>query len=243
MEGVLLPRQRNIIAASDVISTDLIIKQLRNFLTLLLLITACSACSSVSKEWYYVPATTHQTVKSREGYFKRVHQQFNIADSSGQNIAAVSTSNGAGVTVLVGPPYLPVLPVGLITIFYKQDVQFIMDLNLAPADGYFMPLAIDSDGYKTTRDSLKAKRIATACPLKTTACYMIVNGTKKVPLRVQEYFMGSTKTHSYRFFADIRFGQVRTLTIVTGNPILDRTLKNITFKRRSTITYDFFAFS
>jgi hypothetical protein len=71
---------------------------LRNFLTLLLLITVCSGCSSVSKEWYYVPATAHQTVKSREGgYFKRVHQQFNIADSSGKNIAAVSTSNGAGV--------------------------------------------------------------------------------------------------------------------------------------------------
>ena len=150
----------------------------------------------------------------------------------------IGTSNGLGLPLLGGPLFLAVFPVGLVNIFYKGNVQFEMDLLETPRDGYFMPLAIDSDSYKTTRDSLKALRIATVRPLNTTGCYMIVNGTKKVPLHVTEYFMGSATSHSYRLQAAIRFAQVRTVTIVTGNPMLDRVLKNITFKRKSRIIFD-----
>jgi len=69
------------------------------------------------------------------------------------------------------------------------------------------------------------------------------NTAKKVPLRVSEYFMGSTKSHSYRMSAAIRFGRVRMVTIVTGNPALDRALKNIIFKRSSRLTYAVLGFS
>ncbi len=197
----------------------------------------------VSKQYYYVPATVHQTIKSEDGYVKMVHQRIEISDSSGKHIGAVSTSNGIGVPLLAGPPYLPVLPVGLVTVFYKGDEQFEMDIIVSPDDGYFLTLAIDSDGYKKTRDSLSALRVMTARPLQTTACYIMVNGSKKVPLRVSEYFMGSTKSHSYRMAADIRFGSVRRVTIVTGNPLLDQALKNITFKRNSRLTHAVLGFS
>ena len=218
--------------------TNLILKQLKNFLIFLLLVTLCSGCSVVSKQWYYVPSTAHQSIKTRETYFKVVRQQFDIADSLGKPIGTLGTSNGLGLPLLGGPLFLAVFPVGLVNIFYKGNVQFEMDLLETPRDGYFMPLAIDSDSYKTTRDSLKALRIMTVRPLKTTGCYMIVNGTKKVPLHVSEYFLGFTTSHSYRLRANIRFAQVRTVTIVTGNPMLDRVLKNITFKRKSRIIFD-----
>ncbi len=192
----------------------------------------------VSKQWYYVPSAAHQTIKTRDIYFKVVRQQFDIADSSGKPIGTIGTSNGQGLPLLGGPLFLAVFPVGLVNIFYKGNVQFEMDLLETPRDGYFMSLAIDSDSYKTIVDSLKALRIMTVRPLKTNACYMIVNGTKKVPLHVSEYFLGFTTSHSYRLRASIRFGQVRTVTIVTGNPMLDRVLKNITFKRKSRIIFD-----
>jgi len=204
----------------------------------LLLAIACSGCSVVSKQWYYVPSVAHQTIKTRDTYFKVVRQEFDVTDSTGKPIGTISTSNGMGLPLLGGPLFLAVFPVGLVNIFYKGNVQFEMDLLETPRDGYFMPLAIDSDSYKTTRDSLKALRIMAVWPLKTTACYMIVNGTKKVPLHVSEYFLGFATSHSYRLRAVIRFGQVRTVTIITGNPMLDRMLKNITFKRKSRIIFD-----
>lgn len=210
---------------------------MRKYLICLLTIIACSGCSIVSKQYYYVPSTAHQVIKSRSGYFKMQQQQIDIADSSGKPIGAINTSNGSGVPLLAGPPYLPVLPVGLVTVFYKGVEQFEMDINVSPVEGYFLTLAIDSESYKKTRDSLNALRIMTARPLKTSACYMIVNGSTKVPLRVTEYFMGSTKSHSYRLSADIRFGRVRRVTIITGNLMLDSALKNISFKRNSRLIY------
>jgi hypothetical protein len=112
-----------------------------------------------------------------------------------------------------------------------------MDIDVTPADGNFMALSIDSNSYKKTRDSLSALGIMTARPVNTNKCYMIVNGSKKVPLQLEEFFMGGTHGHSYRLSAAIRFGKVRTVAIVTGNPMLDHTLKNVTFRRNSRLTY------
>jgi len=67
---------------------------------------------------------------------------------------------------------------------------------------------------------------------------MIVNDTLKVPLKVGEFFMGHTKSHSYWMTADIRFRKVKSLKLITGNTLLDSTLKHVTFKRTSRIKFD-----
>ncbi|MDB5135523.1 MAG: hypothetical protein JWP37_2126 [Mucilaginibacter sp.] len=208
-----------------------------------LFIVGISGCSLVSKQYYYVPNASHHTIKDKDGYFKMVRSQIEISDTSGKNIGTVITSNGIGVPLLAGPPYLPVVPVGLVDIFYKRDHQFILDINIKCNTGHFMTLAIDSNDYKKVRDSLNTLRIATAARLNTNECYMIINGSKRIPLKAQEYFMGSTRGHSYRMYGDIRFSKVRTLTLVTGNPLLDNALKNINFKRKKRITYCVMGFS
>jgi len=45
----------------------------------------------VSKQYYCVPAAAHQTVKSKDGYFKMVRQRIEMSDASGKNIGAVTT--------------------------------------------------------------------------------------------------------------------------------------------------------
>jgi hypothetical protein len=220
----------------------LILRQLTKYLICLLALIGCSGCSLVSKQYYYVPVTVHQTIKTRDGYFKMLRSQVAISDTSGKQLGSVTTSNGIGVPLFAGLPYLPVVPVGLVSVFYKGDEQFEMDVSVK-SEGDFLTLAIDSDSYKKIRDSLNALHISTVHALKTTACYMIINGSKKVPLHVTEFIMSGPREHSYRLSADIRFGKVRTATIVTGNPLLDHTLKNVTFKRNARLTYCVLGFS
>jgi hypothetical protein len=204
-------------------------------------IVACTGCSVVSRQAYYVPAAPHQTTKDRAGYFKVVRSRMGISDTSGKNIGEITTSNGIGTPLLVGPPYLPVLPVGIASLAYSLhkggENHFVIDVDIRCNNGYFMPLAIDSNNYKKTRDSLSRLNIATAVRSNTSDCYMIINNSVKVPLKMKEFYMGNGQGHSYRMFADIPFSKVNTMRLVTGNPLIDNSLKDVTFKRRHRLAY------
>lgn len=207
------------------------------YLSLLLIVALFSSCSVVSRQTYYVPSVSHQTIKDHGGYFKMLYSRFGVADSSGKSIGTITTSNGIGNMLLMGPPFVPVIPVGFADVFYKQDHEFLVDININCNYGYFTSLAIDSNEYKTKNDSLKALNRYTAANFNTTQCYMIVNNSKKVPLHAEEFFMGSQQGHKYRLQADVRFSKVKTMRLVTGNAMLDSTLKNITFTRKHRFTY------
>jgi len=140
-----------------------------------------------------------------------MHTEFEISDTTGRYIGTMTTSNGIGVPLLIGPPYLPVAPVGLVTIFSKRATDLQMDISIRCND--------------------------TAVRLDTNACYIIVNGSKQKQLHVKEFLRGSTSMHSYQLYAPIRFAKVRTLSIITGNPILDHTLKNMTFRRKKRLMH------
>jgi len=170
-----------------------------------------------------------------------IRSQVGISDSTGNNIGSITTSNGIGTPVLAGPPYLPVLPVGIASLVYSlhkgADNRFVMDIDIKCKAGYFTSLAIDSNSYKRINDSLNAKGVRTAVPLNTNDCYMIVNNSKKIPLHAREFFMGNGAGHSYRLYSDVKFSNVNTLRLVTGNATLDNALKDVTFKRRHRYTY------
>jgi hypothetical protein len=210
---------------------------MNKYLACLLIMICCSGCSVVSKQYYYEPATAHVTIKERVGYVKMIYSKVDMADSSGHPMGSVTTSNGVGIPLFFGPPYVPVVPVGIVSVFSKKLRQFEMDITVNANDGYFMALAVDSNSYKRLRDSLAALKVGTGADLHTTGCYMIINGSTKVRLRVREDFMGETHSHSYRMYATVGFGKVRTATIVTGNPLLDSCLKNLVFKRKKRITH------
>ena len=195
------------------------------YLFLALLIVGISGCSVVSKQYYYVPETAHHTIKTKDGYFKMHYSQLEITGLSGDSIGSIRTSNGIGEPLFAGPPFLPVIPVGLAGLFYKREHLFVMDFSIKCNNGYFMLLAIDSNRYKRISDSLSKLKIATAAPLNTDDCYMVINSSKKIPLHTEEFFMGNNAGHSYRMLAYTRFGKVNTMRLVTGNPILDSTLK------------------
>lgn len=165
----------------------------------------------------------------------------NISDTSGNNIGDITTSNGIGTPLLAGPPYLPVLPVGLASLAYSfhkgGENHFVMDISIRCNDGYFMPLAIDSSSYKSISDSLSKLGISTAVKFRSSNCYMLVNNTKKVPLKIKEFYMGRYESHAYRVYADIPFSRVNTLQLVTGNTLIDNALKDVTFKRKHRLTY------
>jgi hypothetical protein len=216
---------------------QLIFKKMNKYLAYFLILTCCSGCSVVSKQYYYVPTAAHETTKEIVGGTKMIYNKVELTDSAGKHIGSMSTSNGIGIPLLMGPPYVPVVPVGVVWAFSKKLRQFQMDVTIRPDEGYFMTLAVDSNSYKILRDSLTAKKVGTGAYLHTTGCYLIVNGSTKVPLRVRENFMQQTNAHDYRFSAPIGFGRVLTLSIVTGNPLLDARLKNLVFKRKKRLTY------
>jgi hypothetical protein len=101
-----------------------------------------------------------------------------------------------------------------------------------------MALVIDSTDYKKVRDSLNALKVGKVAPLNGSSCYMIVNNRAKIPLHTNEFFLGNGSGHAYRLSADIKFGKVKTMKLVTGNALLDSTLKNITFKRKGKIVFN-----
>ena len=204
---------------------------------LLIAMLACSGCSIISKQYYYVPSVTHQTTKGRPIHsdFKMVYSKLSVLNKAGDSIGSITTSNGIGHPLLMGP-FLPVVPVG--GFFQKSDSRFVMEVTVNSNEGYFMPLSIDSNDYKHARDSLRILKISTNRPLQNSQCYLLVNDTLKVPLKVGEFFMGRTSSHSYWMTADIRFRKVKSLKLITGNALLDSTLKQVTFKRKSRIKFD-----
>jgi hypothetical protein len=111
---------------------------MNKYLAYFLIIISCSGCSVVSKQYYYVPTVAHLTIKDRDSY---IGSRVGIADLSGKNIGSMTTSNGAGIPLFLGPPYLPVVPVGIVSIFSKKLRQFEIDIAVIAGDGYFMALA------------------------------------------------------------------------------------------------------
>jgi len=211
--------------------------RMKKHYALLIALLACSGCGIISKQYYYVPSVTHQTIKGRFSHsdFKMINSKFSVSNKAGDSIGSITTSNGIGHPLLMGP-LLPVIPV--VGFFQKSDSRFVMEMTVNSNEGYFMPLAIDSNDYKSVLDSLRISKISTKRPLQNSQCYMIVNDTLKVPLKVGEFFMGHTKSHSYWMTADIRFRKVKSLKLTTGNTLLDSTLKHVTFKRLSRIKFD-----
>ncbi|HJP64277.1 MAG TPA: hypothetical protein VJ844_12610 [Mucilaginibacter sp.] len=211
---------------------------MKKYLAYFLFIAICSGCSVISKQYYYVPDVPHQIIKKRPGHsdFKYIYSKIKVTGKTGDSIGSITTSNGFGHPLLMGPLVFPVIPVG--GLFLKSSSRFIMELDVHTNDGYFMPMAIDSNNYKRKRDSLNALKIGTRAELTNSGCYLLVNDTLKVPLRVNEYFRGNTKGHSYWITSDIKFRKVKTMKLVTGNAILDATLSKITFKRKSRIKFD-----
>ena len=216
---------------------------MNKYLAYFLIMICCSGCSVVAKQYYYVPTTAHSTTKEQVGYAKMIYTKVDIADSSGNPMGSVSTSNGIGIPLFFGPPYVPVVPAGIVSVFSKKLRQFEIDITVHANDGYFMALAVDSNSYKRLRDSLATLKVGTGADLHTTRCYMILNGSTKVPLRVREDFMGRTNSHSYRMYAHVGFGKVRSVTIVTGNLLLDSCLKNLVLERKKRITHAIYGLS
>lgn len=211
--------------------------RMKKYRALLIALLACSGCGIISRQYYYVPSVTHQTIKGRFNHrdFKMIYSKFRLSNIAGDSIGSITTSNGIGHPLLMGP-LLPILPVG--GFFRKSDSRFVMEVAVNNIEGYFMPLAIDSNDYKKVSDSLRRLKTGTKRPLQNSGCYMLVNDTLKVPLKTGEFFMGHTSSHNYWMTADIRFSKVKSFKLVTGNALLDSTLKRAIFKRRSRIKFD-----
>ncbi|HTD99371.1 MAG TPA: hypothetical protein VK668_08780 [Mucilaginibacter sp.] len=206
------------------------------YLALLFFLLGFSGCSVINKQYYYVPSVKHQSVSDRHSEFKMKYSRFKVSDKTGDSIATIATNNGVGQPLLIGPIIFPVIPIG--GFFHKVTGKFEMDIDINSRPDYFMLLAIDSSGHKRVSDSLRLMKIAKKAPLKSKYCYMIVNNSLKVPLSVEEFFMGNKAGHSYIMRSDMRFGKVKTMRLVTCNAVLDSTFKNITFKRKSRITFN-----
>jgi hypothetical protein len=208
------------------------------YFAILLIVAALSGCAVVSKQYYYVPSVTHQTIKNHYGRsdYKMVYSKVKVTNKADDSIGSIITSNGFGHPLFMGPLIFPVIPVG--GFFIKITSRFQIDVEVLSSKGYFMSLAIDSNDYKRVRDSLNALKVRTAASLNGSNCYMIVNDTSKVPLHTREFFMGNNAGHAYRLTADVKFRKVKTMKLVTGNNLLDSTLKNITFKRKSRIVFN-----
>ena len=195
-------------------------------------------CAMITKQYYYVPSVPHQTDKTWFSHsdFKMIYNKIRVSGKAGDSIGSVTVSNGIGHPLMMGPVVFPVIPVG--GFFQKMDSKFILELIVKTNEGYFMPMAIDSTDYKSIRDSLAIRKFSTKRELSGSQCYMMVNDTLKVPLKASEFFGGYKNSHSYWMTSDVKFRKVKTMRIVTGNALLDSTLKNVTFTRRSRIKFD-----
>jgi hypothetical protein len=207
-------------------------------LAFLLIVVGFSGCAVVSKQYYYIPSVTHQSTRSHPEHsdYKVVYSKIKVANKAGDSVGSISTSHSFGHPLLMGPLIFPVVPVG--GMFNKLTSRFLIDVDVHCTKGYFMSLAIDSNDYKRVRDSLNALRVLTAAPLNGSGCYMIINGSSKIPLRTKEFFLGNSTGHGYRLTADVKFRKVKTMKLVTGNALLDSTLKDITFKRKGRIVFN-----
>jgi hypothetical protein len=211
---------------------------LKKLAVFILAVVILQGCAMITKQYYYVPSAPYQTVKTRFAHsdFKMIYSKMKVSGKAGDSIGSVTVSNGIGHPLMMGPLVFPVIPVG--GFFQKTDSKFIVELTVNSNEGYFMPMAIDSSRYKSIRDSLRVKKVSTKRELNDNQCYLIVNDTLKVPLKTSEFFMGYKNSHSYWMTANVRFRKVKTMKLVTGNALLDSTLKNVTFNRKSRIKFD-----
>jgi len=182
------------------------------YLVFLFAVVWLSGCASITKQYYYEPSVAHRQVKSRMQYtdYRMVYSKVLITAKSGDTVGSLTTANGTGQPLLMGP-LLPVVPVG--GIFQKSRGAFQMEMTVNCRYGRLLPL-------------------------DPARCYMIVNDTAKVPLRVSESVIGDTARRTYSFYCNARFSNIKTMRLVTGNDLLDGTLKNIAFNRRSRIKFD-----
>jgi hypothetical protein len=210
-------------------------------LALLLIVAGLTGCGIISKQYYYVPSVAHKATKTRNGYpdDKIVYSSVKVTNKTGDSIGTITTDHGFGHPLLIGP-FLPVIPIG--GIFNKQTSRFSMELDVRCSKEYLMLMAIDSNDYKKGRDSLNAVKIRKVAPLKSSNCYIIANGTKKIPLFTDAFFFDKKSTgYNYTLTADIKFTKIKTMKLVTGNALLDSTLKNITYKRKGKIVFNLLA--
>jgi hypothetical protein len=212
---------------------------LKKLAVFILAVVTLQGCAMISKQYYYVPSVPHQSYKTRFAHsdFKMIYNKIRVSGRAGDSIGEIRVSNGIGHPLMMGPLVFPVIPVG--GFFQKIDSKFILELTVNSNEDYFMPMAIDSTHYKTIRDSLRIRKFSTRRELTGSQCYLIVNDTLKVPLKTGEFFGGYKNLHSYWMTADIKFRKVKTMRLVTGNALLDSTLKNVTFTRKSRIKFDF----
>ncbi len=153
------------------------------YLALSLILLGLSGCSVINKQYYYVPSVKHQSVSDRHSEFKMKYSRFKVSDKAGDSIASISTNNGVGQPLLIGPVIFPVIPIG--GFFYKVTGKSEMDIAVNSTQANFTLLALDSSGHKRVSDSLRAMKIAKKAPLKSKSCYMIVNDSLKVSLSVE----------------------------------------------------------
>ncbi len=207
-------------------------------LAFLLIVVGLSGCAVVSKQYYYKPSVSHQAIKGHPEHtdYKVVYSKFKVTNGAGDSVGTITTSHGFGHPLLMGPLFFPVIPVG--GVFNKRTSRFLIDVDVHCPEKYFMSLAIDSNDYKRVRDSLNILNVRKVVQLNGSSCYLIVNDTLKVPLHTEEFFLGNGAGHSYRLTTDVKFGKVKTMRLVTGNTLLDSTLKNITFKRKGKIVFN-----
>jgi hypothetical protein len=205
------------------------------YLIVLLLITFFTSCSTISKEYYYLPENHQYKASNKERGLNTLSCEITLTDSSGKNIGTFSTSHGLGKSLFAGPLYLPVIPVFFIP---SGDSDFLMDINIHCDSSNFIPTAIDIVSHNRIQDSLNARHTFTGEMLDTKECYLLINDSIKVPLLVHEYFLGqTTKYHSYRLFANFPFKKIKTFRLITGNPLLDSNIQNIVFKRKKRIAF------
>lgn len=202
------------------------------------IVTGICGCSVVNRQYYYTTTAPHTFENGDPRYYRITYNKFNVNGPLGAPAGSVTTSNGFGRPLFTGPLYVPFIPVGLVTLFVRNETRFILDVRVESNDGYFGALNLDSTAYKAISDSINALHNTASVRLNTVNCYLLVNGSKKIPLQVREDFSGDRKVCGYHMFADVGFSKVRAFKIVTGNALLDSTLKDVTFRRNSRITYN-----
>src|SRR5579862_7108558 len=100
------------------------------YLAILLIVVEFSGCAVVSKQYYYMPSVTHQSTKNHPGHsdYKVVYSKVKVTNKAGDSIGTITTSNGFGHPVLMGPLIFPVIPVG--GAFNKSTSRFLIDVDV-----------------------------------------------------------------------------------------------------------------
>lgn len=77
-----------------------------------------------------MPDGQHKATTEEGPGAKIIYNNLSFTDTSGNYICSIKTDNGLGVPILVGPAYIPVLPVGIVTEFAKSVKRFRMNMRV-----------------------------------------------------------------------------------------------------------------